>query len=155
LPLSHLSDHRDVDQNFIASRRVATSQGATKLIRSPPQAAKKFVEPSPRVRLWQGEAQEETPRSAPHGRYITYGAGQALPADCIWGVLVFQEVGAFQEPVACQDRFPANPEGKKRCIVSHTQSESVALSGLLSPRAPRNPLQQGVFVLVQSSHPAN
>jgi hypothetical protein len=117
---SRLSDDGNTDQHLISPRGVSSGQDAPKLVRRAPQTLEEFFQPATSEGRRQCQAKKKAARRTTHGGDVASGSSKALPARTIGGMLVSQEMRAFQEPVASQDRLEARLRAEKRGIIADT-----------------------------------
>lgn len=110
--------NRYADEEAFAACCVAAGECASRGAGGATQAAQKIGEPWSREWIGERQAEQKAGGLASHSGDIADGAGEAFPADGIGGMFGPEEVSAFEEPIASQDRILVIGPAPKRGIVA-------------------------------------
>jgi len=121
--------NRYADEEAFAARCVATGEGASRGAGGATQAAQEIGEPSSRELIGERQAEQKAGGLASHSGDVADGAGEAFPADGIGGMFGPEEVSAFEEPIASQDRILLTGPAPKRGIVAEREGQGRGARG--------------------------
>ena len=121
--------NRRADEDAFVAGRVATGECARCGARSATQTAEETDEPFSREFFGEREAQQKACWLASHSGDVADSTGEAFPADGVGRMFLPEEVRAFKEPIAGQDRILVTGPAPKRGVVTERECKGRRLRG--------------------------